>query len=118
MDWNVTSGSVTVLAAADGAASLYLSSGGGYIGGAQKYPAIREAALSAVRIADALRAHFVTAPDQALPSGDEIFFYITSSTGVFRAAAIEAALRDGSSPLVSLGAAITEYRLQFPGKPN
>ena len=33
MDWNVTNGTATVLAGAEGTASIYLSSGGGFIGG-------------------------------------------------------------------------------------
>jgi hypothetical protein len=35
MDWHVTNGTATVFAAADGTASLYLSSGGGFLGGGQ-----------------------------------------------------------------------------------
>ena len=48
MDWHVDKGTVTVLAAADGTASLYLSSGGGFSGGSEKFESIRAAALHAV----------------------------------------------------------------------
>ncbi|HEX6495514.1 MAG TPA: hypothetical protein VF018_08530, partial [Acidobacteriaceae bacterium] len=51
MDWNVSNGTATVLAAADGTASVYLSSGGGFLGGGQKYPTIRDAALRAIHLA-------------------------------------------------------------------
>src|ERR1700761_6513254 len=66
MDWPVTNGMMTALAATDGTASLYLSSGGGFLGGGQKYPAIREAALNAVEVAG--RA-FAQAPPAAPPGG-------------------------------------------------
>ena len=35
MDWHLEKGTATVVAAADGSASLYLSSGGGYVGGSE-----------------------------------------------------------------------------------
>jgi hypothetical protein len=43
MDWFVGKGTATVVAIVDGTASVYLSSGGGFIGGSQANPALREA---------------------------------------------------------------------------
>lgn len=37
MDWGVSEGSATVVALSDGHASIYLSSGGGYLGGSQSH---------------------------------------------------------------------------------
>lgn len=37
MDWHVPNGTFTVLAAWDGTASIYLSNGGGYIGGSSGF---------------------------------------------------------------------------------
>jgi len=120
MDWHVDKGTVTVVAAADGAASLYLSSGGGYIGGSEKVPAIREAALHAVSLATGLRFHFEHTDTSPLPSLGDVTFYITTVAGVSRAVAAEARLRAGADPLAGLSGAmqriVTEYRLNF-GRP-
>lgn len=118
MDWNINNGTVTVLAAADGTASLYLSIGGGYIGGGQKYPLLRNAALQAVRLAADLFSHFAPTETIDLPAAGDVFFYLTTSNGVRRAVAKDANLRAGSDPLSSLGAImqeiITQYRLNSP----
>ena len=120
MDWHVDRGTVTVLAAADGAASLYLSSGGGYIGGSERFPSIRAAALHAVAVATSLRNHFDPTESSPLPTLGDVTFYITTGTGVSRAVGAEAKLRAGSDPLAALGGAmqkiVTEYRLKFPKK--
>ncbi|MGD0366957.1 MAG: hypothetical protein ABSA94_05845 [Acidobacteriaceae bacterium] len=117
MDWHVDRGTVTVLASADGAASLYLSSGGGYVGGSEKFPSIRAAALHAVAVATSLQNHFDPTETSPLPTLGDVTFYITTGTGVSRAVAPEAKLRAGSDPLAALGGAmqkiVTEYRLKF-----
>lgn len=120
MDWHVDKGTVTVVAAADGSASLYLSSGGGYMGGSEKVPAIRDAALHAVALASSLRFHFEPTETSPLPSLGDVTFYITTGRGVSRAVAPEAKLRAGADPLAGLSGAmqriVTEYRLNF-GRP-
>ena len=117
MDWHVDRGTVTVLAAADGTASLYLSSGGGYIGGSEKFPSIRDAALHAVAVATSLQNHFDATESSPLPTLGDVTFYITTGTAVSRAVAPEAKLRAGNDPLAALGGAmqkiVTEYRLKF-----
>jgi hypothetical protein len=118
MDWHVDRGTVTVLATADGAASVYLSSGGGYIGGSERFPSIRAAALHAVAVATSLQYHFDPTDASPLPSLGDVTFYITTGAGVSRAVAAEAKLRAGNDPLAALGGAmqkiVTEYRLKFP----
>jgi hypothetical protein len=118
MDWNVSNGTATVFAAADGTASLYLSSGGGFLGGGQKYPVIRNAALHAVQLATDLFPHFKTTETIELPPPGDVFFYLTTCNGVRRAIAKEADLRTGLGPLATLGAImqeiITQYRLNSP----
>lgn len=122
MDWHVDKGTVTVVAAADGSASLYLSSGGGYTGGSEKVAAIREAALHAIALATSLRFYFERTDSSPLPSLGDVTFYITTSAGVSRAVAAESKLRAGADPLAGLGGAlqriVTEYRLSLarPGK--
>jgi hypothetical protein len=114
MDWRVGNGTTTVLAAADGTASVYLSSGGGYLGGAQKYPAMRNAALEAVRLATGLFPQFNPTESLNLPTTGEVFFYLTTSKDVRLAVTQEANLRAGQGPFASLGgmmqAIITLYR--------
>ena len=115
MDCSITNGTFSVLAIVDGSASIYLSSGGGFIGGGQKYPAIREAALHAIQLATSLESHFQKTETIDLPARGDIFFYLTTSTGVCRAIATEAKLSTGEDPLTALGAAmqkiVTLYRL-------
>jgi hypothetical protein len=122
MDWNIGNGTATVLAAADGSASVYLSSGGGYIGGGQKYPAIRDAALHAVQIAASLLSQFKSTETIDLPPADEVYFYLKTNTEPRLAVAKEADLRAETDPLASLGAMmqeiITQYRLNFPRPSN
>ena len=121
MDWHVDKGTVTVVAAADGSASLYLSSGGGYIGGSEKVPAIRDAALHAVALATSLRFYFQRTETSPLPSLGDVTFYITTGTGVSRAVAAESKLRAGADPLAGLSGAmqriVTEYRLNHGRNP-
>ena len=115
MDSNLTNGTSSVLAGVDGSASIYLSSGGGFIGGGQKYPRIREAALHAIQLATSLESHFQKTETIDLPARGDIFFYLTTSTGVRRAIATEAKLSTGEDPLTALGGAmqkiVTLYRL-------
>ena len=54
MDWGIQSGTVTVVAMSDGSASIYLSSGGGSLGGIGQ-EAIRNAAKHAVGLASSVQ---------------------------------------------------------------
>lgn len=118
MDWHVSNGTVTVLAAADGTASMYLSSGGGFIGGGQGHPSIREAALSAVQMASRFWPLCRDTEKIDLPAQDEVTFYLRTGAGLRMAAAKLDKLIAGSEPLGPLGGAmqriVTEYRLKYP----
>jgi hypothetical protein len=118
MDWHVGNGTATVFAAADGTASIYLSSGGGYLGGGQKYPAIRDAAQQAVRLATDLIPQFKPTESFNLPAAGEVFFYLTTSKDVRLAIVQEADLKMGKDPFLALGGImqtiITQYRLNSP----
>jgi hypothetical protein len=122
MDWHVDRGTVTVLAAADGTASLYLSSGGGLIGGGQRYTEIRDAALHAVSLATSHQSQFEMTEMTALPALGDVTFYMITADGVRVAVASEARLRAGADPLAALGGAmqriVTEYRLRYPRRPG
>jgi len=122
MDWHVDRGTVTVVATADGTASLYLSSGGGLIGGGQRYAEIREAALHAVSVATSHRSHFDLTEMTALPALGDVTFYLITGEGVWVAVASESRLRAGADPLAALGGAmqriVTEYRVRYPRRPR
>jgi hypothetical protein len=115
MDWHVDKGTVTVVAAADGSASLYLSTGGGYVGGSEKVPAIRDAALHAIALATGMRYHFERTEASPLPSLGDVTFYINTGARVSCAVVPESRLRAGADPLAGLSGAmqriVTEYRL-------
>jgi hypothetical protein len=115
MDWYVGNGTASVLAASDGTASLYLSSGGGFIGGGQRYPQLREAAQQAVHLATKLISQFAATEATDLPPNGEVYFYVSTSSGVRRAIAKETDLRNGTDPLLVLGNTmqqiVTLYRL-------
>ena len=121
MDWHADKGTVTVVAAADGSASLYLSTGGGYFGGSEKAPAIREAALHAIALATSLRCHFERTDASPLPSLGDVTFYINTGARVSCAVAAESRLRAGADPLAGLSGAmqriLPEYRLNL-GRPG
>jgi hypothetical protein len=114
MDWGVEHGTATVVAASDGSASVYFSSGGGYIGGRGQEP-IRRAAQKAVEVAKAVQpmAHSTTTFPLAERGG--VVFYLLTDSGVFTTDATERDLNSASHPLRPLGDAmqevITQYRL-------
>jgi hypothetical protein len=121
MDFHVDHGTVTVVACSDGSASLYLSSGGGFLGGSEHYPTIREAALHAVAVATAMQYHFEPTETSALPPLGDVTFYLTSGAGVRMAVASQARLRAAADPLAGLGGAmqkiVTQYRFHFARRP-
>jgi len=119
MDWIVGNGTASVLATFDGTASVYLSSGGGFIGGGQRHPEIAEAAKSAVKLAQELLPAAMKSDAKVdafeLPQGDSVYFYLRTNDAVFLAIAKEQAMAAGSDPLTPLGGAmqaiVTGYRL-------
>ncbi len=114
MDWHVTAGTVTVMAAADGTASLYLSSGGGFIGGGESKPILHEAALHAIQLANGLVAKANAVDSSPLPREGVVYFYFNTHAGLRRAEAAEADLKSGTSEFSKLGGAmqaiVTGYR--------
>jgi hypothetical protein len=117
MDWHVGAGTATVLAAADGTASIYLDSGGGFIGGSQTHPAIHAAALLAMQAANGL-VRFSTEIEATeappLPTPPDVYFYFVTAEGLRQGSATDVQLQTGGSPFVLLGYTmqriVTEYR--------
>lgn len=114
MDWGVTNGTATVMALSDGSASIYLSGGGGYLGG-QKEESIRDAAHLAVRTAAEFQPQMKQTTEYALPASGEVIFYALTDAGTFTASARESELREADHPFLRLGNAmqnvITQYRI-------
>lgn len=118
MDMGTTRGTATVVAAVDGTASIYLSSGGGYIGGGQQHDAIRNAGLHMVDLARQFQPLMQRTRDFPLPQDGQIVFYAVTDSGVFTIGASEQDLRSRHDWLANLYFAgqdvITQYRLLYP----
>jgi hypothetical protein len=112
MDWGVDRGTATVVAMADGTASIYLSSGGGYLGGQGKEP-VREAATRAVGIAAGCKPQAHPTSSYPLPERGQVYLYFLTDEGVFTASASQEELAQHRSPLSQLGDAAQEIITQF-----
>lgn len=114
METGYEKASVTVVALADGNASIYLSSGGGFIGG-QRYESVRKAAIAMVH--EAARHVQAMQPTKSfpLPENGHTVFYVLTDSGVFTGSGSEQALgerRHELAPLFHAGQdVITQYRL-------
>jgi hypothetical protein len=99
---------------ADGAASVYMSGGGGYLGG-QSHETIRSAAMKAVEAAAAVQPTMRLAIDFPLPQRGHLSLYALTDEGVFTANASEQELSSNDHPLSNLADAmqevVTQYRL-------
>ncbi|MBY8961356.1 hypothetical protein KJK34_01175 [Flavobacterium sp. D11R37] len=83
MDWGIDDEVATVVSYASGDASLYLSSGGGIIGGGS-HENIDVAAKGLVYEANHyLKGNDTTVEKFALPGKDEVFFYFITQKGVY-----------------------------------
>lgn len=118
MDWGANDWTATVVAFSDGNASVYLSNGGGFIGGSQSHETIRNAAKKMLAAAIECQ-HLASATESfPLPQRDGVIFYFRTDDGVFTASASATELAAGRHPLSKLGSAaqdvITQYRLIRP----
>jgi hypothetical protein len=114
MDWGITSRTITVVALSDGNASIYMSNGGGYLGGVS-HESIREAARNMVAVAAELQKQMTATTVYPLPGRDEVVFYLLTDAGVFTARGTYEELSAHRQALSKLGDAgqeiITQYRL-------
>jgi hypothetical protein len=115
MDWNVGNGWTTVVALADGNASIYLSSGGGSVGGGPSHESISAAARRTIAIAAEFQPQMQIAKTFPLPQNEEVTFYLLTDSGVFTSSAPVAELSTNHHSLSKLGDSvqdiITQYRL-------
>ena len=118
MDLPTRTRTATIVAYADGTTSIYLSNGGGYLGGGQKYPAIREAAAKMLAAARVAQPKMQLTKEFPLPGQNEIAFYVVMDSGVYSARVPQDEFRKRTHPLAELYAAsqevITQCRLNFP----
>jgi hypothetical protein len=82
MDWGMNGAVATTISYQTGDASLYLSSGGGVIGGGQ-HQNVNNAAKQFVNLAQTYLDKAVKTEKTDLPSADEIRFYLLTTKGVF-----------------------------------
>jgi len=112
---------VTVVALADCNASIYLSSGGGFIGG-QSHESIRQAAQNMIRQISDHRAALHETKEYPLPKNGQVTFYALYDDCVMAAAARESQLKSHKYGVTYIFAAgqeiITQYRrIQEKGQP-
>lgn len=114
MDWGMQGGTATVVTMSDGSASVYFSTGGGYIGGKGQEP-IRIAAQKAVENAKLAQLPAQPTTAFALPEKHGVYFYLLTDAGVFLFRTSEQELNSLQHPLRKLGDSmqevITQYRL-------
>jgi hypothetical protein len=107
MDINHGGITLTVVAASDGAASLYFSNGGAYLGGNAEEP-IRRAAQRAVEVAGETQPLTHTTATFPLPQDGEVIFYLLTDSGVYTVSASQDDLNSTSHPLRRLGDAMQD----------
>lgn len=119
-DWGSPQGSTTIVAIADGSASVYLSNGAGFIGGGQAHESIRDAAIKTVELAATVQSLMRRTTQFPLADPQQVTLYAVTDAGVFTASASEGDLADKRSPFSQLAAAaqniITEYRRLPPSR--
>ena len=82
MDWEMSGAVATTVSYQTGDASLYLSSGGGIIGGGQ-HQNVNSAAKQFVNLAQTYLGKAVKAETTDLPATNEVRFYLLTNKGVF-----------------------------------
>ena len=89
----------------DGSASLYLSTGGGVIGGGQ-HESVRTACVEMMSITNKYAAAFMAAckpvSSFAYPGNREVFFYLVTDKGVYQARCRQSALAEQRDPFSAL----------------
>ena len=118
MEMRIDEATVTVVAFAEGTASIYFSNGGGFIGGHQ-HERVRAAARTFVDAATAALPVMRPAAAQPLPAPGYVTFYARTASVTMTADAVEQTLQQRpAGPLASLYAAghgvIAAYREIVP----
>ena len=105
METGLDDGVATFACIRDGSASLYLSTGGGVIGGGQ-HESVREACLEMLSLTNKYAQDFIAACQLvstfAFPREGEVFFYLVTNEGVYQGRGPKQALAAQQHPFSSL----------------
>jgi len=114
METGFPEGTATLVTLADGSASLYLSSGGGTIGGGE-HEAVANASRAMVTLSATFLSQMIVVTSFPLPMARITTFFVRTDSGVFSISAPEESLGEGQhalSPLFYAGQeVITQLRL-------
>ncbi len=114
MDWDVGEGTATLVAFLSGDASLYLSSGGGVIGGSG-HDNVKNAAAAFINKAEKYLSKTVKTDSTPLPGKDGVKFYFLTNKGKFFGQEEVKNFDNNSSPWLDLfeegNKLITEIRM-------
>lgn len=91
----------SLVAVADGSASLYFSNGGGTIG-AGEHDSVARAARSFLEVAGNFAEQMEEVELALLPARGEVRFHLVSGTGIVSAEALEDVIKEGEHPLLPL----------------
>ncbi len=112
MDWELTDGIATVTSFKTGDASVYLSSGGGHIGGVQDEN-INRAAKILVRQAQPFLSRTIPTKTHPLPDKNCVRFYLVTTGGLYTSQVPMKTIENETSPwfplFISANRIITEY---------
>jgi hypothetical protein len=118
MEMGLPGATVTLFALADGTTSLYLSAGGGVIGG-QGHESVREASTAFLATANKFRQHLHPASSVPVPEVGHTLFYLLTDAGSLTGGGPEDDLGHGRhvlSPLFHAGHGVmTQLRLVSGG---
>ena len=114
METGLDTGTATVVGFADGSASIYLSSGGGFIGGHGQQP-IRRAAQNFVVTARNFQPYMHATSEFPVADAGRTIFYVLTDEGAYTDSALTEELAEGNHKLSSLFNAgqeiVTRYRM-------
>jgi hypothetical protein len=118
MEMGLAGATATLFALADGTTSLYLSTGGGVIGG-QGHENVREANAAFLSMANQSRQHLQPASSTPVPKVGYTLFYLLTDAGTITGGGLEDDLGHGRhvlSPLFHAGHGVmTELRIISSG---
>jgi hypothetical protein len=112
METGYAEGTAALFSLIDGTTSLYLSSGGGIIGGGA-YETVRDASAEFIKAGDTVLEHLKPTRDGAFAEPGETLFYALTDAGVFSGCALELTLATGYHPLSGLFLAGQEVLTQL-----
>ena len=114
VEFIVSDATVTIVSLADGNASIYLSSGGGFIGGFG-HSTIKSAAIKTVNLSLQFKRKMQKVDAYPLPTNNNVVFYLLTDDGIYSVSDSEDKVTEQKSEFSPLFFAaqdvITQYRL-------